>query len=105
MQRRTFLAASTAMATASMLPNATRAQTSANLLTNPWPAPYGGVPPFDKVKVAEIGPAMDAAIVEELAEVDAIANNPAAPTFENTIGALEKTGGSGDRVGTISGVW
>jgi peptidyl-dipeptidase Dcp len=105
MQRRTFLAASSAMATASLLPAAARAQASSNILTAPWTGPYGGVPPFDKVKVADIGPAMDSAIVEELAQVDAIANNPAPPTFENTIGALEKTGGAGDRVGTIYGIW
>ena len=105
MQRRTFLAATTAVTAASLLPLGARAQTAANPLTRPWTGPYGGVPPFDQVKVADIKAGMEAAIVEELAEVETIANNPAAPTFENTIGALEKSGGAGDRVGTVYGIW
>jgi peptidyl-dipeptidase Dcp len=105
MQRRTFLAASTAMAATSMVSNTARSQTAANPLTRPWTGPYGGVPPFDQVKVADFKAAWDAAMAEELAEIDAIANNPAPPTFENTIGAMERAGATGDRVGTIYDIW
>jgi peptidyl-dipeptidase Dcp len=49
-------------------------------------------PPFDKIKDADYQPAIEAGIAQQLKETDAIANNPAAPTFDNTIVALEKTG-------------
>jgi peptidyl-dipeptidase Dcp len=104
MQRRTFLAASTAAAAASMLPAMSQAATD-NPLTLPWTGPYGGVPPFDKVKVADLKPALEAAMAQERAEVDAIADNPARPTFQNTIEAMEKTGRTGNRVQTIYGIW
>ena len=105
MQRRTFLAASTAMAAASMIPASAGAQGVANPLTKPWTGPYGGVPPFDLVKVADFKPAMEAAIAEELAEVEVIANNPAPPTFDNTIAALERTGKTNERIDAIYGIW
>ncbi|WP_372781000.1 M3 family metallopeptidase [Phenylobacterium sp.] len=105
MQRRTFLAASTAMAASSMISGDAGAQTSANPLTQPWTGPYGGVPPFGQVKVADFRAAWAASMAAELAEIDAIANNPAPPTFENTIGALERAGAAGDRVGTIYSIW
>ena len=50
MQRRTFLAASTAMAAITALPFAALAQTADNLLTRPWMGPYGGVPPFAETR-------------------------------------------------------
>ena len=77
--------------------------------TNPllavWAGPYGGVPPFEKVKVAHFKPALETAMAENLAEVDKIANNQAAPTFENTIAELERAGSTLDRVGTIYNIW
>src|SRR6188474_1179866 len=76
-----------------------------NPLLSPWTGPYGGVPPFDKVKVELLKPALEAAMAEQLAEVDKIANDPAAPTFENTLAALERSGRTLDRVGTIYGVY
>jgi len=48
-------------------------------------------PPFDKIKDADFLPAFDTAMAKGLAEYDAIANNPAPPTFENTIVAMEKS--------------
>ena len=63
-----------------------------NPLLNEWTGPYGGVPPFDRVKVELFKPALEAAMAENLAEIDKIANNTAAPTFENTIVALERAG-------------
>jgi peptidyl-dipeptidase Dcp len=74
------------------------------LLAN-WEGPFGGVPPFDKVQVALFKPALEAAMTENLADVDKIANNPAAPTFENTIVAMERAGSTLERVSTLYGVW
>jgi peptidyl-dipeptidase Dcp len=49
-------------------------------------------PPFDRIKDTDYQPAIDAGIAEHMKELDAIANNPAAPTFDNTMVALEKSG-------------
>src|SRR5260221_5023916 len=74
------------------------------LLAN-WEGPYGGVPPFDKVQVVLFKPALEAAMTENLADVDKIAKEPAAPTFENTIVAMERAGSTLDRVSTLYAVW
>src|ERR1019366_7826410 len=42
-------------------------------------------PPFDKIKDTDYQPALEAGMAEQRKEVEAIANNPAAPTFENTL--------------------
>jgi peptidyl-dipeptidase Dcp len=76
-----------------------------NPLIEKWVGPYGGVPAFDKVKIADFKPALEAAMVENLVEVEAIANNKAAPTFENTIIPLEDSGRTLARVNTIYGIW
>ncbi len=76
-----------------------------NPLLSGWTGPYGGVPPFDQVKVEYFKPALEAAMAENLSEVEKIANNSAAPSFENTIVAMEKAGQTLDRVGTIYNVW
>ncbi|MFY9676235.1 MAG: dipeptidyl carboxypeptidase II, partial [Terriglobales bacterium] len=49
-------------------------------------------PPFDKIKDSDYQPAIEAGMAQQLEEVRLIADNPAPPTFENTIVALEKTG-------------
>jgi len=77
----------------------------ANPLLAKWEGPYGGVPPFDRVQVADFKPALEAAMAENLAEIDRIAKDPAAPTFENTVAALERAGRTLDRVQTIYGVF
>ena len=59
--------------------------------------PYG-VPAFDQVKLEHYLPAFEAGIAEKRAEVDAIVNNEAEPTFENTIVALDRSGGLLTRV-------
>ena len=41
-----------------------------NPLLKPWVGPYGGVPPFDAVKVENFKPALEAAMAEQLAEID-----------------------------------
>lgn len=56
-----------------------------------WKTPHGTYP-FDAIKVEHYMPAFDEGIKQGLAEIDAIANNPAAPTFANTIEAYEKAG-------------
>ena len=54
--------------------------------------PYGA-PQFDKIKTEHYLPAFEQAITEAKAEIEAIVNNPDAPTFENTIAALDEAGG------------
>jgi peptidyl-dipeptidase Dcp len=58
-------------------------------------------PAFDKIKDSDYVPALDEGMRQQLVEVDAIANNPEAPTFENTIVALEKSGAMLTRVGLV----
>jgi peptidyl-dipeptidase Dcp len=76
-----------------------------NPLLADWEGPYGGVPPFDKVQVALFKPALESAMMQNLMEVEKIANDPAAPTFENTLAAMERAGRTLDRVSTLYGVW
>src|SRR5258708_38063967 len=77
----------------------------ANPLLNPWPGPFGGVPPFDEVRVEHFKPALAAAMAEQLAEMERIAADPAAPTFANTIEAMERSGRRLDRVDRIYNVY
>src|SRR6185437_13977260 len=61
--------------------------------TNPLAVPSTlplQAPPFDKIKDTDYEPAFEQAMKEHLAEVEAIANDKAAATFENTVVALEK---------------
>src|SRR6185295_919138 len=76
-----------------------------NPLLAEWEGPYGGVPPFDRVQVPLFKPALETAMAENLAEVEAIAHNPSPATFQNTIVALERSGRSLGRVQTLYGVW
>ncbi len=70
-----------------------------------WTGAYGGVPAFDRVEVSHFKSALEAAMTENLSEIERIAADTDAPTFENTIAALERTGSTLDRVTTIYGVW
>jgi peptidyl-dipeptidase Dcp len=79
--------------------------TTGNALLAEWTGPFGGVPAFDKMELADLEPALEEGMAMELAEIDAIASNPEAPTFENTIVALERTGRALKRVGTYRGIW
>ncbi|MFZ0395210.1 MAG: peptidyl-dipeptidase Dcp [Terracidiphilus sp.] len=68
---------------------------------NPFYAPSTlpfHAPSFDKIKDSDYQPAIDAGMAEQRKEVEAIAENPAPPTFENTLVALEKSGRLLDRV-------
>lgn len=90
--------------TNAMNPN-TEVSTTANSLLEKWEGPFGGVPPFDRVQIAMFKPALEAGMAEQLAEIERIAKDPAAPSFENTIVALERSGQTLDRVQTVYGVW
>ncbi len=76
-----------------------------SVLLAPWVGAHGGVPPLDKVKVSDFKPALETAMADQLREMDEIANNPAAATFDNTLLALEKAGKPLTRVGVLFGVW
>lgn len=69
-----------------------------------WTGPYGGVPPWDKVRTDLFKPAFDLASEAMLEEVNVIANHPDSPTFENTLVALEKAGQPLERVETLFSV-
>lgn len=75
-----------------------------NILLQEWTGPYGGVPAFDKMEVADIQSAVEYGMEENLKEIEAIANNEAAPTFENTIEAMEHSGAYLDRVFSYYGI-
>ncbi|HEX8821307.1 MAG TPA: M3 family metallopeptidase, partial [Archangium sp.] len=97
-------AATTAQETPAMPPPAPAA-TAQNPLLAKWSGAYGGVPAFDQIKVEHFKPALEASIEENRREIAAIANNPAAPTFENTLAALEDAGRMYNDVGTFYGIW
>jgi peptidyl-dipeptidase Dcp len=85
------------------------ANVSAVLASNPllleWRGEHGGFPPFDNVNIADMQTAIEAGMAAELAEIEAIANNPAPPTFANTIAAMQRTGEPLDRAMAVYGVW
>lgn len=74
------------------------AELAGNPFMEEWDTPYG-VPPFARIENAHYMPAIKKGILELRAEIDAIANNPEAPTFENTIVALEL---AGELIGDVS---
>ncbi|MCD8497579.1 MAG: M3 family metallopeptidase [Alphaproteobacteria bacterium] len=79
------------------------ATASSNPLINPPALPYGAFA-FDKVELEHLAPALEYALAEAQKEIDAIKNNPEAPSFENTIEALEFSGEALGRVLTVFGV-
>ncbi|HEY4115432.1 MAG TPA: M3 family metallopeptidase [Rhizomicrobium sp.] len=68
-----------------------------NPFAKPSTLPFNA-PPFDKIKDSDYLPAFEAGMKQQLVEIDTIADNKAAPTFENTIVAMEKSGRLLDRV-------
>ena len=73
---------------------------TSNPLLAEWDTPFA-TPPFDAIKLSDYKPAFETAIAVSRAEVDAIVNNPAKPTFANTIVALERHGALLDRISGI----
>src|SRR6185436_3169838 len=62
------------------------------------------LPPFEQIRDGHFLPAIEQGMSEQLREVDAIANNRAAPTFDNTIVALERSGTLLDRARRAFGI-
>ncbi|MEM6473954.1 MAG: peptidase M3, partial [Planctomycetota bacterium] len=84
---------STLMATAP----AALSQTTENPLLQSWDTPFSA-PPFDRIDTEDFEPAFEIAMQKNLAEIDAICANSEAPTFQNTIVALEDAGDDLSRV-------
>ena len=75
-----------------------------NLLLEEWTGDYGGTPAFDKMKVADIKPALEKGMEINLQEIEKIANNTEPPTFKNTIEAMERSGQELSRAFTYYGI-
>ncbi len=71
-----------------------------NPFFEPWTTPFG-VPPFDRIRAADVPDALERGMREHLAEIEAIAASPELPTFANTIEALERAGALLERVGGV----
>lgn len=78
---------------------------ASNPATQAYTSPYGGVPAFDKVTVADLEPALTAAMKKGLIDVNAISAQTAAPTFENTIAAMERAGAELQRASNYYGIY
>ncbi|MEZ4454602.1 MAG: M3 family metallopeptidase [Nannocystaceae bacterium] len=70
-----------------------------------WTGPYGGVPAFDRMELGALEAAAAEGMRRHLAELDAIAADPAPPTFANTIVAMERAGRAMDRLEAYYGIW
>lgn len=75
-------------------------QDNSNPFFTEWQTPFQS-PPFDQIKEEHYMPAFNRGMEEHLKEVEAIANNIEAPTFENTIEAMEKSGKLLDKVSYV----
>lgn len=69
-----------------------------HVLVSPWAGPYGGVPPWDHAKPENFPASLQVALDEQRREIAAIAADASAPTFENTIVAMQRSGQTYDRV-------
>lgn len=76
------------------------AKTSSNPLLQPWRTLFG-IAPFNKIETEHFEPALKTAFTSHRREIAAIANNPAKPTFANTILAMEKSGRELERVARV----
>jgi peptidyl-dipeptidase Dcp len=78
----------------------TQTSVDKNPLLEPWTGPFEA-PPFESIEPAHFRPAFDAALKAARDEIDAVAANPAPPTFANTIEAMERSGRGLDRVRNV----
>ncbi|WP_373474013.1 M3 family metallopeptidase [Sphingorhabdus lacus] len=78
------------------------AQNSEPALLQEWTGPYGGVPPWDQVKVSQFPSAFQAAMAAYKAEFEAILETPGPITFDNTITTSEL---SGEKMGRLFSIW
>ena len=81
------------------------APAGSNPLLALWIGPYGGVPPFDQVKVEQFEPALEAGMAAQLAAVEGITGELAPPTFANTIATMERSDRMLKQVQNLYGVW
>jgi peptidyl-dipeptidase Dcp len=93
-------AASAASATSAGLPAVAPSGAQAGPFAEASKLPYG-LPPFDAIKDADFEPAFEAGMREQRGQVDAIARDPQPAGFDNTILALERSGGTLDRVSKV----
>jgi len=101
MIRNSSAAAWIVVLTLAAVPMPATAEPAANPLLAPWDGPYGGVPPFDRARVADFEPALEAAMADQLARIEAIANQAEPATFANTSAELERAGRMLDRVRAV----
>lgn len=73
------------------MPTSTHTADTANPLLQPWDTPYG-LPPFEQVQAQHFAPAFEQALAQHRAEIDAIATQAEAPSFDNTLAALDQSG-------------
>ncbi|HEX6068309.1 MAG TPA: M3 family metallopeptidase [Longimicrobiaceae bacterium] len=85
-------------------PAADDAAVTTNPLLAAWTGPYGGVPPWDRVRPEDFPEAFEVAIEARRTEIRAIAENPDPATFDNTFVPLEDAGRQLRRVRTLFGV-
>jgi peptidyl-dipeptidase Dcp len=91
MRQTALVAAALAAAVFGTSMNAAAALSPDNPFARPSSLPYR-LPPLDKIENRHFAPALEAGMAEQLEEIEAIANNPEPPTFENTIVAMERSG-------------
>ena len=100
-----FMLAALAGTTLFMTTDARAAAPADIPLLQPWTGPYGGVPPFDRARIADFEPALEAAMADQLQTIDRITAESAPATFANTNAALERAGRGLDRVRAVYDVY
>src|SRR5215813_787868 len=80
--------------------NHTSSASDTNPLLAAWTGPFE-LPPFASIKPGHYRPAFDRTLAAHRAEIEAIAADPAAPTFDNTVAALERSGREVDKVANV----
>ncbi len=98
------LAIAAALSAPAAAQNSKESQMSSPAYNGPFAAPSSldlNYPQFDKIKDSDFAPAFDAGMAQQLREIDAIANNPEKPSFQNTIVAMEKSGQLLDRATNV----
>ncbi|HET6892200.1 MAG TPA: M3 family metallopeptidase [Pyrinomonadaceae bacterium] len=100
-----WVPAGTSVSAQGLAPTTNTAATNPKPLLDKWEGPFGGVPAFNRIEVAAFKPALEEGMTQQLAEIESIAKDPAAPTFDNTILALERAGRTLNRVAAVYAVW
>ena len=101
----TIASSAAAMPQAATAPAATAPAVDPAPLLDVWPGPFGGVPQWDKITPAMFGPAFEKGMAEARVQFAKVRDNPAAPTFANTIEAQQKSRTALDRIFPVWGVY